>query len=455
MKNSFVSDMTKGSPVKLLLSFALPMLIGNLFQQFYNMVDSMIVGKYVSANALAAVGATGAVNFLFFSICFGMSTGIGIIISQYFGAKDDEYVRRSIANSIYVVMTAAIFMGILGFILSDPLLRFLNTPENIVVDSILYMRISCLGLIAVAAYNGISSVLRALGDSKTPLIFLIVAALLNVLLDLVFVIVFKWGVAGVAVATIISQGVSAVGSVLFAYIKNPYFHIGKSYLKPDGAIIKECIRLGFPMALQSSMIAVSLVVLQSVVNSFGSIVVAAFTVTSRIEQLVQQPYHSLATAVSTYTGQNVGANQIERVKSGFRKSFLIMGCFTLFMLPLAQFCGHSIMSLFTNEAEVIDIGTRALRITSWFYLSLGIIYITRGLLNGAGDTMYSLINGVMEMIGRIGLAKPLTMIPGVGVWGLWVATALTWFITGIVSLIRYWDGKWKSKSVVQASNCCG
>jgi putative MATE family efflux protein len=455
MENSFVKDMTIGSPVKLLLSFALPMLIGNLFQQFYNMVDSMVVGKYVSADALAAVGATGAVNFLFFSICFGMSTGIGIIISQYFGAKDDEYVSRSIANSIYVLMTAAVVMGILGFVLAEPLLKFLNTPENIIGDSILYMRITCLGLMAVAAYNGISSVLRALGDSKTPLIFLIIAALLNVVLDLVFVIVFHWGVAGVAIATIISQGVSALGSILFAFIRNPYFRMERSYLKPDRAIIKKCIRLGFPMALQSSMIAVSLVVLQSIVNSFGSVVVATFTVTSRIEQLVQQPYHSLATALSTYTGQNIGANQIERVKSGFRKCFLIMGVFTLCMLPLAQFCGHTIMSLFTNEVEVISIGVRALKITSWFYLYLGIIYITRGLLNGAGDTMYSLINGVMEMIGRIGFAKPLTMIPGVGVWGLWIATGLTWFITAIASLIRYWDGKWKRKSVVQASNCCG
>lgn len=451
MNNSFVSDMTKGSPVKLLLSFTFPMLIGNLFQQFYNMVDSMVVGKYVSADALAAVGATGSVNFLFFSLCFGMAVGIGIIISQYFGAKDDEYVKRSIANSLYVVMAAAIFMGVLGYLLSEPVLRFLNTPDNIIADSIRYMKIMCLGLIAVGAYNGISAILRALGDSKTPLIFLIIAASLNVVLDLVFVIAFKWGVTGVAVATIISQGVSALGCFLFAFTRNPYFHIRKEYLKPNEIIIKKCIRLGFPMALQSSMIAVSLVVLQSVVNTYGSVVVAAFTVTSRIEQLVQQPYHSLGTAVSTYTGQNVGANQIERVKKGFKKSFIIMGCFTLCMLPLAQFCGHSIMSLFVDEVEVIELGTNALKITSWFYLFLGIIYITRGLLNGAGDAMYSLINGIIEMIGRIGLAKPLTMLPGVGVWGLWLTTALTWFITGIVSLIRYWGGKWKSKSVVQAA----
>jgi len=449
--SSFVSDMTKGSPVKLLLSFTFPMLIGNLFQQIYNIVDSMIVGKFVGADALAAVGATGSVNFLFFSICFGLAAGIGIIISQYFGAKDDEYVKRSIANSIYVVMLSAILMGVLGFVLSGPVLRFLNTPDNIIADSILYMRITCLGLISVAAYNGISAILRALGDSRTPLVFLVIATMLNVVLDLFFVIVFKWGVAGVAVATIISQGVAALGCFWFAFRENPYFFISKEDLQLDKTIIKKCIKLGFPIAVQSSMIAISLVALQSVVNTFGSVVVAAFTVTSRIEQLVQQPYNSLATALSTYTGQNVGANQIERVKNGFMKSFIIMGCFTLCMLPLVQFFGHFIMNLFVDEVEVIELGTKALKITSWFYLSLGIIYITRGLLNGAGDVTYSLINGVIEMIGRIGFAKPLTMIPGIGVWGLWVTTALTWFITAIASLIRYWGGKWKSKSVVQPS----
>lgn len=370
MKNSFISDMTTGNPVKLLLSFMIPMLLGSLFQQLYNIIDSIIVGKYVSADALAAVGATGPINFLFFSLCSGMSTGIGIIISQYFGAKDDERVQRSMANSVYVVMALGVLMSIFGFLLSRPLLMFLNTPENIINDSVIFMKITSFGVIAVAAYNGISAIMRALGDAKTPLIFLAFAVLLNIGLDLLFVIVFGWGVMGVAIATITSQGVSVIGSLWFVIIKNPYFRIPKKYLKIDVGIIKKCIRLGLPVALQNSMIALSCVALQGVVNTFGSVVVAAFTVTGRVEQLVQQPYSSLAAALSTYTGQNIGANQIERVKDGFRKSFVIMGCFTLCMLPIAQFCGHSIMGLFVNEPEVIELGTTALKITSWFYLFL-------------------------------------------------------------------------------------
>jgi putative efflux protein, MATE family len=444
-----VTDMTEGSPVRLLLTFSLPMLVGNLFQQLYTMIDSIIVGNYIGANALAAVGATSSVQFLLFSLSSGMSAGIGIVVSQYLGAKDEEYVKRSIANSIYVMLAAAVFMSLLGFFLSRPMLKLLNTPDNIIDSSDLFLKTICVGLVAVAAYNGISAILRSLGDSTTPLVFLTVSILVNIVLDFLFVLDFKWGVFGTAIATLIAQAIAALGSLLFAVYKNPYFKISKHYLAPNKEIIIRCARLGIPVALQGSMISVSLIVLQSVVNSFGSVVVAAFTVTSRIEQLVQQPYNSLGSAVSTYTGQNIGAGDIERVRTGYRKSFLIMGIFTLCMLPLAQFFGEPIMRLFVNDAEVIVLGTQALKITSWFYFPLGMIYITRGLLNGAGDTVYSFINGIIEMAGRIGFSGPLTKIGPIGVWGVWLATALTWLITGVASFIRYKQGNWKNKCVVR------
>lgn len=215
-------------------------------------------------------------------------------------------------------------------------------------------------------------------------------------------------------------------------------------------IVKKCFRLGFPVALQNIMIAISCIALQRVVNTFGSIVIAAFTVTSRIEQLVQQPYNSLGTAVSNYAGQNMGANDIERVKQGYRQSYIIMGIFTLLMFPSVQFFGHQIVELFVSgkETQVIYLGTQALKITSCFYFPLGMIYITRGLLNGTGDTVYSFINGIIEMCGRIFLARPLTMISGIGVWGVWLATALTWLITGFISWLRYMQGKWKRKGII-------
>ncbi len=446
---SNIKDMTKGNPVKLLLAFTLPMLVGNLLQQLYSMVDSMIVGNYIGSDALAAVGATSSVSFLFLSLCSGLSIGIGIVISQYLGAKDEEYVKRSIANSIYVMSASAVVMSLAGFFLARPVLKLLNTPENILDDSALFLKTLCVGLIAVSAYNCISAILRSLGDSTTPLFFLALSIVVNIVLDFLFVLGFGWGVFGTAVATLIAQAIAALGSLIFALIKNPYFKIPRQYLTPNSEIILRCIRLGFPVAIQSSLISISCIVLQSVVNSFGSVVVAAFTVTSRIEQLVQQPYNSLGTAVSTYTGQNIGADQINRVRKGYRKSILLVGIFTLCMLPLAQFCGYYIMRLFVNDAEVIELGTHALKITSWCYFPLGMIYVTRALLNGAGDTVYSFVNGMIEIAGRIGLSGPLTRISSIGVWGVWLATSLTWLITGIASVIRYLQGKWQNKSIVR------
>lgn len=440
---SYVKDMTVGKPASLLLWFMLPMVVGNVFQQLYNMVDSMIVGKYVGADALAAVGATSSLNFLIFSLCGGMSNGIGIVIAQYFGAGNGDGVKKAIANAVYIMTASAVLMGVIGFAVSRPLLAFLNTPENILDDAALYMKIMCVGVFAVALYNCIAAILRAVGDSKTPLYFLIVASILNIVLDLYFVRVANMGVAGAGIATIISQLLSGIGSLLFAIWKNPYFKIGKEHMKAEPDIVWQCVRMGIPLAFQTSLIAISCVVLQSVVNTFGSVVVAAFTATSRIEQLVQQPYNSLGMAMSTYTGQNIGAGKIDRVKQGYRKGWLIMAVFSFAMMPMAQFGGEFIMKLFVDDAEVIALGSQALKITSWFYLFLGSIYVTRGMLNGAGDAVFSFINGLVEMAGRICLAKPLTMIPAIGVWGVWLATALTWLITGVVSMIRYFQGKWK------------
>ena len=440
---SYVKDMTEGNPTGLLLSFMLPMVIGNVFQQFYSMVDSIIVGQYVGADALAAVGATSSLNFLFFSLCGGMSNGIGIVVSQQFGAGRIDRVKKAIANAAYIMLTVGILMGTLGISLSRPILKFLNTPENILDQSVLYMQITCAGVLAVALYNCVSAILRAVGDSRTPLYFLIVASVMNVIMDLLFVRGFHMGLAGAAVATIIAQLISGIGSLLFAMRTNPYFKIEKEHTGVDKDIIRQSARMGIPLAFQTSLIAISCVALQSVVNSFGSVVVAAFTATSRIEQLLQQPYGSLSMAVSTFAGQNIGAGKEERVKKGYWTAWKLMAVFSLIMMPTMMFGGELIMKLFVDEAEVVALGSQALKMTSWFYLFLGTIYVTRGMLNGVGDAKFAFINGVIEVAGRICLAKPLTLIPVIGVWGVWLATAFTWCITGIVSMTRYLQGKWK------------
>lgn len=448
MNRTSVRDMTSGNELKLLVSFSVPMLIGNLFQQVYNMVDSIVVGKYVSADALAAVGATGSLNFLFFSLCLGLTGGIGIIISQHFGAGDKIHVRKAIFNSIYIIVTTGIIMSLLGMFLARPVLIWLRTPGNILDDATAYMQISCAGILAVAAYNCVSSILRALGDSKTPLVFLILASLINVALDLFLVINLGLGVRGVAYATIIAQVLAAAGSLIYALKKNPYFKIKKEEMIYDAGIVRKCYRLGLPLAMQSSLIAISCVALQSVVNTFGSIVVAAFTATSRIEQLVQQPFNSLGMALSTFTGQNMGAGRQDRVKRALAGSMLITAAFSILMLVLFYTFGNDIMRVFVSDIEVIDFGTQALRITSWFYFALGTIYVVRALLNGAGDAAYAMINGCVEVAGRIVFSNTLILIPSVGKWGVWLSTALTWFITGLASFIRYKQGKWKLIKIV-------
>lgn len=449
MKNQATYDMTSGSPVKLLLGFTIPLLIGNIFQQFYNMVDSIIVGRYVGANALASVGASGSINFLFFSLTQGLSIGIGIIVSQYYGAKDTKYLQKAIANSFWILAASSLVTGILGAILARPIMELLRTPAEIIDDSVIYMQVSCVGLIAVAAYNGISSILRALGDSRTPLLFLIVASILNVVLDLLFVVGFHWGVFGVALATIIAQFISACGCIWYAWKKIPYFHMDISYFRPDHALIRKCCVLGVPVALQNAMIALSCVILQSVVNGFGAVVVAAFTANGRFEQLVHQPFSSLGAAVATFTGQNIGAGNLNRVKKGYHAASVICAVFCICMLPVSMFGGSAIMKIFVSDPEVIRIGAHGIFITGFFYFPLGMIYVTRNLLNGSGDANYAMINGFMEVVGRVCFAKPLTMIPIVGMWGIWWTTALTWTLTAVVSFFRYLGGKWKHMSVVE------
>lgn len=437
-RNSNVINMTTGSPTKLILMFALPMLMGNLFQQFYNLVDCIVVGKYVGENALAAVGATGSVNFLIISFSNGIGNGIGIVAAQYFGAGDEARVRKTIANSIYVVSVVGAIMSLLGFFLADPVLRLLDTPVEYVEDSIRYMQITCGLSLATIAYNTVSALLRALGDSKTPLIFLAVACLVNIGLDLLFVLRFDMEVAGVAYATVIAQLVAAVGSIVYAIVKNPYFRVSGQERKPDGEIIRRSFVIGIPIAFMSSLIALSCIALQWVVNGFGPLVGAANTALGKIEQLVQQPFASLGAALSTYTGQNLGAGKKDRIRQGFAVGVKTVLVISVVMFVVPQLFGKQILSIFVNSSEVIDLGAKALRITSCFYFMLGMIYVTRGVLNGVGDNAFAVLNGVTELGCRVGIAKPVTMIPAIGKWGIWLTTGLTWFITGGVSLIRYW-----------------
>lgn len=435
-------NMTEGNPVKLLITFALPMMIGNIFQQLYNVVDSAIVGRFVGSDALAAVGATSSVTFLFFALCNGIGSGGGIVTSQFFGAGNEDSVKKCIANVAYIMIVFPIVVGFSAYLLARPLLTLLKTPEEIMGDAVLYMQIMCIGMAFVSIYNFVASMLRALGDSKTPLYFLIFSCLLNTGLDFLFVCGFDMGVFGAAIATLISQFVSGFICIIYAFKTNPYFKLKKQDLKFDKKISWSAVRIGVPLSLQFSLIAISCMALQRVVNSFGAVAMAAFTATSRIEQVIHQPYQTLSAALSTFTGQNYGAKKNDRVVLGYKKGLMLMAVFTLIMLPIIQIFGRGITAIFVAEEEVIAMGAKALRITSIFYIFLGTIYVVRGVLNGVGDAFFALFNGVIEVIGRFTVPFLLTGIATIGLWGIWWSVGVVWFLSGFTAWLRY---KWYLK----------
>lgn len=449
-QNRFVKDMTQGTPWKLLLQFALPLFIGNIFQQLYNMVDSIIVGNFVSSNALGAIGATNYIHFFFFSLVGGLSVGIGIIVAQFFGAENDKKVKDTIGNAIWIISIASIIMALIGFFMAKPVLVLMETDPVILDDAVDYLKVTSIGICCTGLYNGVSSILRALGDSKTPLFFLIFASIVNVILDFVFVLAFGWGVVGVGIATAFAQFLSAIMCIIYAYKSNTYFRLSRNNFRLQGDIAKKSLRLGVPVALQNSLISISLIVLQRVVNSYGASFTTAFTVVSRIETLVQQPFMSLGSAVSTYTGQNLGAGKIKRVVKGFNSANVMNTIFAFVIIALFWVFAPQIVSIFGDDAQVLKYAVDGLRITSCFYLFLGLIYPTRNVLNGAGDAMFSLLTGIVECIGRVGFAYPLTLIPFMGRYGVFYATGLTWLLNGLFSLVRYKRGKWKTINLVKA-----
>ena len=328
-------------------------------------------------------------------------------------------------------------IGFTAFVLSGPLLRLLETPEEILPDSLSYMRIMCVGIMFVSLYNFASAMLRALGDSRTPLYFLIFSCILNTVLDIIFVYGLNLGVVGAGVATVISQFVSGITCLIYAVKKNEYFRIEKADLKFNKVLTLRIVKIGIPLSLQFSLIAISCMALQRVVNGFGSTAMAAFTATSRIEQIIHQPYQTLSAALSTFTGQNYGAGKKDRVVSGFHKGATIMAVFSLAMLPIMQFFGDNIIKIFVSDEPVIEMGAHALRITSYFYICLGAIYIIRGVLNGLGDAFFALLNGIVEVIGRFAVPVFLTGIATIGVWGIWWSVGIVWSMAGLSAVIRY------------------
>ena len=447
--NKYIKDMTEGEPLALILSLAIPLLIGNFFQQAYS--DSIIVGRYSGKISLGAVGATNSIMFFINSLTIGLSVGIGIVVAQFFGAKEDEEVKNTIGNGYYIVFIIALFVTFIGFFFSEHLLNILNTPKDVFPFAMTYLKTTSMGFIPIGFFNLLSSILRALGDSKTPLLFLILSCIINISLDLIFLLKFNLGVMGVGIATILSQFIASLLCFIYALLNNSYFRLKNKDFKFNKNIFTKILKVGIPVSSQSSLIALSLLALQKVVNSFGSDFVTSFTVVTRIEQLVQHPFMSFGAAVATFTGQNIGAGKIERVKLAFIKAITCSTCFAIFIFIVFQIFAQKIVNMFGNDPMVEKYSIVGLKITFSFYIFLGFIHISRNVLNGAGDAKFCLINGIVECIGRVGFAKPLTMIPFLKLNGIWLTTGITWLLNGIFSTVRYKQGKWKTISLVESN----
>lgn len=436
-----VKDMTVGSPMKLILYFSIPLLIGNIFQQLYSMVDTIIVGRCIDTDALAAVGLTGPMSFLVIGFVTGLSSGFAVMVAQRFGAKDEEGMRHCVG--IIVILSAAVTAAVtlLSVGLTRPLLRAINTPDNVFEQSYQYIVTIFAGICATVLYNVLACILRALGDSKTPLYFLMISSVLNIGLDFLFILNFGLGVCGAALATVLSQGVSGV--LCFFYIRKrfPILHLSRRDFKWDGRLAAKHMSIGLPMAFQFSITAIGVIVLQGALNLFGSDKIAAYTAASKVEQLVSQPAGTFGVTMANFTGQNLGAGRVDRIRKGVTQASILTLCFAVLGMIIMIVCGEPLTRLFiageekAQVNEIIRASLQYLRIAAAFFPFLYMIFIYRNALQGVGRSFMPLMGGVIELVVRCAAAVTL---PGIlGFSGVCLAGPLAWVSAAVLLCISY------------------
>lgn len=428
-------DLTKGSPAKLILMFTVPLLIGNVFQQFYNMVDMIIVGQTLGKNALAAVGATGSLTFLIIGFAQGLTAGLAIITAQRYGAKDYRGLKKSFAASVVISLIVTIVLTVLSLVFIHPMLQLMQTPPEIIDQAQTFISIILLGIFASMSFNLLSNVIRALGDSRTPLFFLIIAVIINVVLDLIFIILFGMGVEGAAIATVIAQVSSSVLCLVYIKKKIPLLQLRKKDFSFDKEEIRVHLNTALPMAFQSSIIAIGAIVLQAALNSLGTDVVAAQAAASRIDQFANQPMMSFGIAMATFSAQNYGAKEYGRILKGVKQTLMMSIGFSLVAGATVIFFGHSLMKLFVSSSEtrVFELAQTYFNINGSLYWILAILFILRYTLQGLGQSKIPTIAGMMELLMRSFAAIILTGMLGYA--GAAAASPLAW--AGSVAVLLY------------------
>ena len=432
------NDMTKGNPLKIFIFFSIPLLIGNVFQQLYSMVDTIIVGRFVGVEALAAVGSTGSMFFLVNGMILGLTSGFGVLVAQKFGAKDEVAIKKAVASNIILTLVLTVFITIIALLVKNPLLRMMNTPDNIFNDASTYITIIFAGIITQALYNMAAGILRALGDSKTPLYFLMVSSIVNVILDLVFIINFKMGVSGAAYATNIAQGFSAVLCLIYSYKKSQVLRLKKEDFKVELSYYTKHLKVGVPMGLQFSVTAVGIIIVQSAINVFGSTVIASYTASSKVLQLVMQPATSFGVTIANYAGQNLGAGRFDRIKSGMKIMNKVSIITSLLAGLVLIFLGKYFVRLFIENptAEIFTYSQLVFNYSAVFFIPLGFIFVYRNVLQGMGESFMPMMAGVLELIARSIVA--FTLPKYIGFTGICLSDPVAWIAASVFLIITYY-----------------
>ena len=443
-------DMLTGEPWEKILAFSVPMLIGNVVQQLYNTVDSIVVGKFVGDNALAAVGSAGPILNLLIALFVGVSMGSSIVVSQYLGAKKREELSYSIGNSIFLTMAVTVIVMVLALLLVKPLLLLLNTPASIMEWSAEYLRILFIGAAGMSFYNIMSGVLRGLGDSVSALIYLIIACILNIFLDLAFVIFFHMGVAGVAWATIIAQGISAMLCVWKLFRMTDMFDLKGGYMKPKKEYLSKIVQLGAPSGITQAIFSMAMLLVQSLVNGYGEQFIAANVIVMRVDGFAMLPNFSFGTAMTTYTGQNFGARKYDRIETGARQGTIMAVISAATITALILIFGRGLMSIFTNTDTLVETSMRMMRILSVGYVAMGIVQSLSGVMRGAGDTITPMWISVIMTVGlRLPIAYGLAYLtrsadyPKGRPESVFISLLIAWLLGALLNYICYRKSKKK------------
>lgn len=460
LKNmSAPTDMTQGPPWKKIVIFTIPMLIGNIAQQLYNTVDSIVVGHYVGDNALAAVGSASPIMNLLLVLFIGISVGTSVMVSQYFGAKQNEELAKTIGNCITLTALGTVVIMILGAIIVRPMLLLLNTPDSIIDWCASYLTVMFVGIAGVAYYNILSGILRGLGDSVSALVYLLISTVINIVLDIWFVASFHMGVMGVALATVIAQGVSGTLCMVKLSRMHDIFILRKHHMKMDKEYSLNIIRLGLPSGLTQAIFSMAMVLVQSLTNSFGELFIAANVILMRVDGFAMMPNFSFGTALTTFAGQNVGARRYDRVNQGARQGTLIAMGVSAVITGLILIFGRYLMGIFTDTEELVDLSMRMMWILSVGYVGMAVTQSLSGIMRGAGDTMTPMwISIVTTVVIRVPMAYGISWftrsdtLPNGRSECVYISLLLSWVMGAVITWFFYRRGKWKEKALSQENN---